>query len=205
MWQGGQMVPSASLVVQRSGVGVAVTVIPSTVGTLVAAVAGRDLVSVGIATDPDAAAAQMIAEIIAELTTWYPAAAIIRDDVANPAIADALVAITTGQQPAVWPEVDLHGTPFQIRVWNELRRIPCGEVRSYAEVAGAIGSPTAVRAVAGACAANPVGLVVPCHRVIRSDGSLGGFGWGVETKRRLLEAEGVAVAHMPTTPVRAVR
>jgi AraC family transcriptional regulator of adaptative response/methylated-DNA-[protein]-cysteine methyltransferase len=74
-------------------------------------------------------------------------------------------------------------------VWEELRRIPYGQTRSYAEVAEAIGKPQAVRAVANACAANPAVLVTPCHRVVRRDGSLGGYRWGVERKQALLERE----------------
>ena len=80
---------------------------------------------------------------------------------------------------------------FQERVWRELRGIARGETRTYGEVAAAIGSPRAVRAVAGACAANPVAVVVPCHRVVGKDGGLTGYRWGVERKRALLAAEGV--------------
>ena len=86
--------------------------------------------------------------------------------------------------------IDVQGTPFQRAVWQYLQTIPAGEVRSYAEVAAAIGKPAAVRAVASACAKNALALVIPCHRVVRSDGSLGGYRWGVERKRALLAAEG---------------
>jgi len=86
-------------------------------------------------------------------------------------------------------EVDLHGTSFQQAVWQQLRRIPSGQTRSYAEIASAIGSPAAVRAVGAANGANPIGLVVPCHRVIGSDGRLTGFAGGVEAKRWLLAHE----------------
>jgi methylated-DNA-[protein]-cysteine S-methyltransferase len=88
--------------------------------------------------------------------------------------------------------VDLapHGTPFQQRVWSELRRIPYGETMSYRELAQRIGDPRAVRAVAGANARNPIAIIVPCHRVIGADGSLTGFGGGLERKRWLLEHEG---------------
>ena len=84
---------------------------------------------------------------------------------------------------------DLQGTAFQALVWEELRRIPSGETRSYSEVARAIGKPRAVRAVARACATNPVALVVPCHRVVGSDGTLTGYRWGVKRKKTLLEIE----------------
>ena len=91
---------------------------------------------------------------------------------------------------ATWPDpLDLSGTPFQQLVWNELRRIPPGETRSYAELAAAVGRPSATRATASACAANRIALVIPCHRVIRGDGSPSGFRWGPERKQRLLENE----------------
>lgn len=85
--------------------------------------------------------------------------------------------------------LDLRGTAFQQRVWQELRRIPPGETASYAEIARRIGSPGAVRGVAGACAANPLAVVIPCHRAVRSDGGLAGYRWGVERKRALLDRE----------------
>ena len=83
----------------------------------------------------------------------------------------------------------LRGTPFQRRVWEALRAIPVGTTVTYSELANSIGAPNAVRAVAGACAANPIALAVPCHRVVRKNGSLGGYRWGVERKRALLERE----------------
>jgi methylated-DNA-[protein]-cysteine S-methyltransferase len=88
--------------------------------------------------------------------------------------------------------VDLGGTDFQKRVWRELVRIPYGEIRSYAQVAAAIGSPRAVRAVGAANGANPIPIVVPCHRVIGSSGRLVGYGGGLALKQRLLEIEGAA-------------
>lgn len=86
--------------------------------------------------------------------------------------------------------VDLAGTEFQLRVWEALRKIPPGRTLSYGELAKRIGHPKAVRAVGGANGANPVSLVVPCHRVIASDGTMGGYGWGLERKKWLLEHEG---------------
>jgi AraC family transcriptional regulator of adaptative response/methylated-DNA-[protein]-cysteine methyltransferase len=86
-------------------------------------------------------------------------------------------------------KLDLRGTDFQRRVWAELRKIPAGKTASYSEVARRIGSPTAVRAVAGACAANSLAIVIPCHRVVRQDGGLSGFRWGVDRKKALLEKE----------------
>ena len=86
--------------------------------------------------------------------------------------------------------LSLRGTPFQVEVWEALRTIPAGQTRSYAEVAAQVGRPTAYRAVAQACARNPVPIVVPCHRVVSSDGSLGGFSGGVWRKEELLKREG---------------
>jgi O-6-methylguanine DNA methyltransferase len=89
--------------------------------------------------------------------------------------------------PAV--AIDMPGTPFQQRVWRELQSIPAGERRTYRELADAVGMPTAARAVASACAANRVAVVIPCHRVVRADGEPGGYRWGPERKRALLAME----------------
>ena len=102
-----------------------------------------------------------------------------------PAIVLALLA----SDAHAW-RVDLNGTPFQLRVWRELQTIPFGEVRSYKEVARSIGTPKAVRAVGGASNKNPVPILVPCHRVIGSNGSLVGYGGGLPIKERLLRLEG---------------
>ena len=91
-------------------------------------------------------------------------------------------------------EVELHGTPFQLAVWRELRRIPPGRTLSYSALAARIARPAAVRAVGQANGSNRVSLFVPCHRVIAADGGLGGYGGGLERKRRLLELEGLTVA-----------
>jgi AraC family transcriptional regulator of adaptative response/methylated-DNA-[protein]-cysteine methyltransferase len=103
-------------------------------------------------------------------------------------ISGVLQAVET---PAAMPDlpIDVRGTAFQEAVWRELRRIPAGETRSYAEIAAAVGQPGAVRAVGTANGSNPVAVLVPCHRVIRSDGSLGGYAGGLERKRKLLDAE----------------
>ena len=90
--------------------------------------------------------------------------------------------------------LDIRGTAFQARVWRALQKIPLGKTATYAEIAAALGEPKAVRAVAQACAANKLALLVPCHRVVRSDGGLGGYRWGPERKRALLDRELAAVA-----------
>lgn len=90
-------------------------------------------------------------------------------------------------------QIDARGTAFQRRVWAALRAVPAGATASYSDIAKAIGAPTAMRAVAGACAANPVAIAIPCHRILRSDGALSGYRGGVERKRTLLAREGVHV------------
>ena len=100
-----------------------------------------------------------------------------------------IVAHLRGKEPHLDLPTDVRATAFQLRVWKELRRIPYGATRTYAEVARALGRPKAVRAVARACATNPVSVVVPCHRVVREDGKLAGYRWGVDRKRALLARE----------------
>ena len=102
---------------------------------------------------------------------------------------EEIVGHLRGQQPHLDLPTDVQATAFQQRVWKELRRIPYGATRTYAEVARAIGRAKAVRAVARACATNPVSVVVPCHRVVREDGSLAGYRWGIDRKRALLARE----------------
>jgi AraC family transcriptional regulator of adaptative response/methylated-DNA-[protein]-cysteine methyltransferase len=123
----------------------------------------------------------------------FPNADIRPDDgTIAPWVEGALQAIRTPSQAPEVP-VDVRGTAFQEAVWRELRKIPLGETRSYAEIAAAVGQPGAVRAVGTANGSNPVSVIVPCHRVIRSDGSLGGYGGGIENKKKLLAAEGIAL------------
>jgi len=101
----------------------------------------------------------------------------------------SLQAYLRGEQPSLDLPLDLAATPFQRRVWQALQAIPYGSTRTYSQVAQAIGQPAAARAVASACAANPVALVVPCHRVVREGGGLSGYRWGLPRKRALLEME----------------
>jgi AraC family transcriptional regulator of adaptative response/methylated-DNA-[protein]-cysteine methyltransferase len=117
---------------------------------------------------------------------------VVRDDRAlKPAIGEVLRRID-GVAPGTELPVDVCGTAFQLQVWRELTRIPRGETRSYREVAEAVGKPLAARAVGNACGNNPVAIVVPCHRVVASDGGLGGFGLGLDAKRLLLDNEHAA-------------
>ena len=114
----------------------------------------------------------------------------VRDDEGLSEVAAVLEGATRGEGSATQLPLDLAGTAFQIRVWEALREIPLGQTRTYSQIAEEIGAPRAVRAVASACAANEVALAIPCHRVIRRDGSLGGYRWGLGTKEALLDAEG---------------
>ena len=128
------------------------------------------------------------------LKRLFPRATIVKDDGGLRGLVEgALAAI---ERPLAMPDlpIDVAGTAFQEAVWRELRKIPPGETRSYAEIAAAIGHPKAVRAVGSANGDNHVVVLIPCHRVIRTDGSLGGYGGGIQRKVRLLEAEGHPVA-----------
>jgi AraC family transcriptional regulator of adaptative response/methylated-DNA-[protein]-cysteine methyltransferase len=125
----------------------------------------------------------------AELREEYPNAEIERDDDALKQWLDAVLPTLDGRSGARELPLDLQATAFQWRVWRALQEIPYGETRSYREVAAALGQPQAARAVARACASNRVALVVPCHRVVRGDGAAGGYRWGAERKKRILDRE----------------
>ena len=136
------------------------------------------------------------AELRAALEKEYPEASL--ESMPTPPSAefrnwmDALSRYLEGTRPSLDLPVDVRATAFQMRVWNYLQSIPVGEVRSYTDVATAIGQPSAARAVARACASNRVALAIPCHRVIRGSGDIAGYRWGVERKRALLNLEKAA-------------
>jgi AraC family transcriptional regulator of adaptative response/methylated-DNA-[protein]-cysteine methyltransferase len=109
----------------------------------------------------------------------------------NNTTAMALKAILAGREPKTFPPLDMSGTVFQKNVWRAMRKISLGKTKSYGEIASAIGNPKAVRAVGGACGANPVPVLVPCHRVLAANNKLGGFGGGLDWKRSLLRREGI--------------
>ena len=123
----------------------------------------------------------------------YPKAEIVRSDRKLGEQVKALRAIIAGERAAALP-LDIQATAFQRRVWEELQAIPRGETKSYGKIAADIGHPKAARAVARACATNPVAIAIPCHRVVRENGAMGGYRWGVERKKKLLALEGVAAA-----------
>jgi AraC family transcriptional regulator of adaptative response/methylated-DNA-[protein]-cysteine methyltransferase len=134
------------------------------------------------------------ARLEAELQKEYPRAEIRRDRNGMEGWIEQILAHMRGRTPHLDLPTDVQATAFQRRVWEELRRIPYGTTRTYSDIARAIGRPKAIRAVARACATNPVSVVVPCHRVVREDGNLAGYRWGLQRKRALLEHESAAVA-----------
>ncbi len=121
------------------------------------------------------------------LADEFAAARLIEDKLDE--LKAGILSFIAGEASLARVPLDIRGTVFQRRVWDALRRIPRGETRSYGDIARAIGTPRAVRAVGSACGANPVALAVPCHRAVRADGSLGGYAWGIARKKRLLELE----------------
>ena len=128
-------------------------------------------------------------KLVEELREEYPQAEITAADATFERWVKEIVQRVEGNPPRMELPLDLQATAFQRRVWQELQKIPRGSTRTYTQVAQALGSPKAVRAVARACATNPVSIVVPCHRVIRGDGSLAGYRWGLSRKEQLLAQE----------------
>jgi AraC family transcriptional regulator, regulatory protein of adaptative response / methylated-DNA-[protein]-cysteine methyltransferase len=128
-------------------------------------------------------------ELERDLRTEFHAAEIHRDDKALREYVEPLLAAIRGENTTIDLPLDIRATAFQRKVWETLKKIPSGETRSYTDVAREIGEPSAVRAVARACASNPVAVAVPCHRVVSSDGELAGYRWGIERKKKLLERE----------------
>ncbi len=162
------------------------TVTPIEDGLALVAATARGLCAVRIGDD--------VRELEDGLRGEFPAADLVRDDDGLAQAAGVVADLAAGRPNPVTEAlpVDAAGTAFRRRVWEALRRIPAGETRTYARVAAEIGAPRAVRAVASACATNPVALVVPCHRVIGTDGKMHGYRWGIERKRRILAAERAA-------------
>jgi AraC family transcriptional regulator of adaptative response/methylated-DNA-[protein]-cysteine methyltransferase len=124
-----------------------------------------------------------------DLRDEYPNAVVRKNDRILSAQVRTLLDHLRGRSPHADLPLDVRATAFQWRVWRQLQAIPYGETRTYRQVAVSIGKPTATRAVARACATNPVALVIPCHRVVRTDGSIGGYRWGISRKEILLKKE----------------
>ena len=168
----------------------------SPVGLILVAWTSRGLCSVRIGDSP--------AGVVASLRAEFPNASCKRASEFSP-FAAAMLEHVSGERQEIDLPLDIRATAFQLRVWRALKQIPYGETRSYSEVAESIGAPRAARAVARACATNPVALAIPCHRVVRNDGSLGGYGFGVERKEILLATERRAASESPAVRARRRR
>jgi AraC family transcriptional regulator of adaptative response/methylated-DNA-[protein]-cysteine methyltransferase len=169
-------------VYRRGGRGLRIrfTVVLSPVGHLLAAATDRGLCGVMLGDD--------VPDLERRLRLEFPEALLERDDGALKPYAEQVVArLDGGRDTAI--ALDVPGTDFQRQVWDALRTIPAGETRSYQAIARELGRPTAARAVAAACASNRVALVIPCHRAIREHGETGGYRWGADRKRTILERE----------------
>jgi AraC family transcriptional regulator of adaptative response/methylated-DNA-[protein]-cysteine methyltransferase len=177
------MTPGAA---RRGGAGetIRTALADSPFGRLLVGATEKGLCFIGFAEPDD--------QLLGELRRRFPRARIVADDAALEATVQAVTDFITEPRAALDLPLDLRGTAFQLRVWEALRRIPLGETASYADLAAMIGAPRAARAVARSCATNPVPLVVPCHRVVGSDGSLTGYRWGTPRKRALLDRERAA-------------
>ena len=158
----------------------------SPIGKILVAATGKGLCSVAIG--------DHAAELARDLAKTFPGAELINTNGFDRQMSkwvDLVVAIASGKKTHS-PPLDISGTAFQLKVWDALRRIPAGTTRSYSQVASELGLKGASRAVGSACGKNPVALVIPCHRVLRSDGNPGGYRWGVDRKKKLLTAENSA-------------
>lgn len=160
------------------GARIAYTTFASPLGTVLIAGTERGLCAVKLGEGAE----KLLAEEFSE-------AELVREPKALPEVKRLILEFLAGDASLARVPLDIRGTVFQRKVWEQLRRIPAGETRSYGEIARAIGAPRAVRAVGSACGANPVALVIPCHRALRADGSLGGYAWGLARKKKLLEIE----------------
>ncbi len=169
---------------RRRGAGITIhyTAVPTTLGLLLVAVTERGVCSVSLGDDE--------ASLVATLTVEFPGAALERATDANDRLIDVVVAHVEGRTAAEDLPLDVRATSFQWQVWRALQRIPEGATRSYQAVAEELGRPTAARAVARACASNRIAVLIPCHRVVRGDGGLGGYRWGIARKAALLAREG---------------
>jgi AraC family transcriptional regulator of adaptative response/methylated-DNA-[protein]-cysteine methyltransferase len=150
-------------------------------GSILVACSERGVCAILLGDDPDA--------LVRELQDRFPSATLIGGDPAFENLVANVVGFVEAPRLGLDLPLDVRGTAFQQRVWRALREIPAGATVSYRDLARRIGSPAAVRAVARACATNPLAVAIPCHRVVRSDGGLAGYRWGVERKRALLERE----------------
>lgn len=170
---------------QRGGEGLAIDYVtaPCQLGYVLVAATERGVCAIELGDSPET--------LVASLQREFPAAEINCADSREDMVEwlHKVLEHIAGDQPRLDLPLDVRATAFQRRVWEALRAIPYGSTRSYSEIAQVIGQPTAARAVARACATNPTALVVPCHRVVRENGDLGGYKWGIERKQRILDTE----------------
>jgi AraC family transcriptional regulator of adaptative response/methylated-DNA-[protein]-cysteine methyltransferase len=150
-------------------------------GAILVAATERGICAVLMGDDPE--------PLVRDLQDRFPKAQLIGADAGFEATVAQVIGLVEAPRIGLDLPLDVRGTAFQQRVWAALRAIPAGETVSYTELAQRIGSPAAVRAVAGACAANPVAVAIPCHRVVRNDGGLSGYRWGIERKAQLIARE----------------
>lgn len=153
-------------------------------GAVLVASSARGVCAILLGDDPE--------PLVRDLQARFPKAELIGGDAAYEQLVARVIGAIEAPRTGWDLPLDIRGTAFQQRVWQALRGIPAGCTLSYAELAERLGLPRAVRAVAGACAANALAVAIPCHRVVRRDGSLSGYRWGVERKRDLLEREGAS-------------
>ncbi len=166
------------------GQAIRVAVVPCSLGWVAVAATERGICSIEIGNDPDI--------LRSETTTRFPAATLHENEPIFTGWVNQVVDHLQAPGNGLDLPLDIQGTAFQQKVWAALSTIPIGATSTYTEIAHQIGQPTAVRAVARACAANRIAVVIPCHRVVRTDGSLSGYRWGVERKRKLLEREALS-------------
>jgi AraC family transcriptional regulator of adaptative response/methylated-DNA-[protein]-cysteine methyltransferase len=168
---------------RRGGAGMSIryTIVRSPLGRLLIGATSRGVCAVAMGASN--------ADLEAALAREYPAATIAADDTGLARWTREVLAHLAGRRPRLDLPLDVRATAFQWQVWEELRNIPYGETRSYGEIAKAIGRPRAVRAVARACATNPVALAIPCHRVVAATGASSGYRWGALRKKTLLASE----------------
>ena len=150
-------------------------------GAILVARSTRGVCAIALGDDP--------AVLLRELQDRFPRAELVGGDAPFEQLVARVIGLVEAPNAGLDLPLDIRGTAFQQRVWDALRRIPAGQTATYAQVARAIGAPTAVRAVARACAGNQLAVAIPCHRVVRSDGGISGYRWGVARKRALLERE----------------
>jgi AraC family transcriptional regulator of adaptative response/methylated-DNA-[protein]-cysteine methyltransferase len=164
-----------------SGASIRFAVGECSLGSILVAASQVGICAIALGDDPDA--------LVRDLQDHFPRAELIGGDAAFEQLVAKVVAFV--ERPAIGLDLplDVRGTAFQQRVWQQLSEIPCGTTRTYSEIAKDVGDPNSTRAVAGACAANAIAVAIPCHRVVRTDGSLSGYRWGVDRKAKLLKIE----------------